>query len=100
MNRLVCAGLALLGVSLAPPDAQAAQHKVGITATPAAAGVGTTAAAASLPAPIVVHYESNGLSLKAWIYKPEGPGPFPAILSNHGSEKDPIVDKATAQFWL
>ncbi len=32
---------------------------------------------------------SDGLQLVGYVYKPEGPGPFPAIIWNHGSEQDP-----------
>lgn len=27
--------------------------------------------------------------LQAWLWKPDGPGPFPALVYNHGSERDP-----------
>jgi Dipeptidyl aminopeptidases/acylaminoacyl-peptidases len=36
-----------------------------------------------------VGFPSNGLTLRGWIYKPAGDGPFPAILWNHGAEKLP-----------
>lgn len=32
---------------------------------------------------------SDGLQLVGYVYKPNGPGPFPAIIWNHGSEQDP-----------
>src|SRR5437879_10139785 len=38
---------------------------------------------------IPVSFPSHGLTLRGWIYKPEGNGPFPAIIWNHGSEKNP-----------
>ena len=53
-----------------------------------------------LPDPLVYHYQSNGLTLKGWIYKPAGAGPFPVIFANHGSEQQPIRDKALAAFWI
>jgi dienelactone hydrolase len=34
-------------------------------------------------------FKSHGLTLVGFLFKPEGPGPFPAILWNHGSEKHP-----------
>ncbi|HEX2455274.1 MAG TPA: alpha/beta fold hydrolase [Vicinamibacterales bacterium] len=30
-------------------------------------------------------YTSDGLRLEAYLYKPEGPGPFPLVVYNHGS---------------
>ena len=38
---------------------------------------------------IDVTYPSNGMTLHGWLYRPAGDGPFPAIIWNHGSEKDP-----------
>jgi carboxymethylenebutenolidase len=32
---------------------------------------------------------SDGFNLVGYLYKPNGPGPFPAIIWNHGSEQDP-----------
>ena len=100
MRRLILVGTALLCASLAGSPAGAAQPKTAAAATQPTGAVSAKAALAALPEPAVVQYESNGLSLKAWIYKPEGPGPFPAILSNHGSEQAPFRDKAIAAFWV
>jgi dienelactone hydrolase len=36
-----------------------------------------------------VGFPSNGLTLRGWVYKPAGSGPFPAIIWNHGAEKTP-----------
>jgi carboxymethylenebutenolidase len=36
-----------------------------------------------------VEFPSNGLTLRGWVYKPKGDGPFPAIVWNHGAEKYP-----------
>jgi dipeptidyl aminopeptidase/acylaminoacyl peptidase len=33
--------------------------------------------------------QSDGLSLVGYVYKPQGPGPFPGIIWNHGSEDNP-----------
>jgi dienelactone hydrolase len=38
-----------------------------------------------------VIFESDGLKLVALVFKPPGPGPFPAIVWNHGSERNPGV---------
>ena len=36
----------------------------------------------------IVSFPSGNLTLRAVLYKPAGPGPFPAVLFNHGSGKD------------
>jgi dienelactone hydrolase len=36
-----------------------------------------------------VTFASGGLTLHGFIYRPEGPGPFPTVLWNHGSEQRP-----------
>jgi carboxymethylenebutenolidase len=37
----------------------------------------------------LITFNSHDLTLVGFLFKPEGPGPFPAIVWNHGSEKDP-----------
>ena len=39
--------------------------------------------------PQLVAFQSGSLELRGFIFKPEGTGPFPAVLYNHGSEKLP-----------
>lgn len=48
---------------------------------------------------INVTFPSNGLTLKGWLYKPEGAGPFPAVIWNHGSEKNPIAHPELGLFY-
>ena len=49
--------------------------------------------------PELITFTSGDLALKGFIWKPEGPGPFPAILWNHGSEKLPgAVDSVASYF--
>ena len=36
-----------------------------------------------------VTFQSDGLTLVGYLSKPEGAGPFPALIRNHGSEHDP-----------
>jgi dienelactone hydrolase len=36
-----------------------------------------------------VTFQSDGLTLVGYLYRPEGTGPWPALIWNHGSEKDP-----------
>lgn len=38
----------------------------------------------SPPAPQTVEIPSGGLRLKAYLWRPKGPGPFPAVVFNHG----------------
>jgi carboxymethylenebutenolidase len=45
--------------------------------------------AQSPPAPVEVTFSSGSLVLHGFLYKPEGRGPFPAVLWNHGSERRP-----------
>ena len=40
-------------------------------------------------APETVEIPSGTLHLKAFLWKPPGPGPFPAVLFNHGRSNDP-----------
>jgi carboxymethylenebutenolidase len=44
---------------------------------------------ASSPPAQEVTFQSNGYALAGCIVRPAGPGPFPAVIYNHGSEKDP-----------
>ncbi len=48
---------------------------------------------------IEVEYPSGKLKLPGYLYKPAGDGPFPAILWNHGSEKDPRAQAELANFY-
>src|SRR6202040_2115975 len=36
-----------------------------------------------------VTFKSGQLTLAGVVYKPDGPGPFPTVIWNHGSEKTP-----------
>lgn len=47
------------------------------------------AAAQAQPKPEEVTFQSGTLTLHGFLWKPEGKGPFPAVLWNHGSEKLP-----------
>jgi carboxymethylenebutenolidase len=40
-------------------------------------------------APETVEISSGALHLKAYLWKPSGPGPFPAVLFNHGRSDTP-----------
>jgi dienelactone hydrolase len=47
----------------------------------------------------VVHYQSGGRRLPGYLYKPAGDGPHPAVLWNHGSEKEPRAQPELARFY-
>jgi carboxymethylenebutenolidase len=49
--------------------------------------------------PEEVVFSSGGRELHGFLWKPEGPGPFPAIVWNHGSEKLPGSQPALARFY-
>ncbi|MGH9888132.1 MAG: alpha/beta hydrolase family protein, partial [bacterium] len=55
-----------------------------------ALGFGATAAAQQAPFNKQrVTVKSGPLALAAYVYKPDGAGPFPTVIWNHGSEKNP-----------
>jgi carboxymethylenebutenolidase len=47
----------------------------------------------------LVSFRSGELTLKGYLYKPQGDGPFPAMLWNHGSEKEPGFQPELAAFY-
>ncbi len=53
--------------------------------------VASTSAVAEPPKPTEVWLRGKAGKLQAWLWRPAGPGPFPALVYNHGSEKDPMV---------
>src|SRR4029434_8912983 len=59
----------------------------------------TKATGLGFPQQEVVTYESDGLTLKAYLYKHQEKGPFPAYIWNHGSEKNPSDGRKLARFW-
>jgi dipeptidyl aminopeptidase/acylaminoacyl peptidase len=53
--------------------------------TPLALSSALVSVALLLPADEIVTFPSGTLTLHAVLYKPDGPGPFPAVVYNHGS---------------
>jgi carboxymethylenebutenolidase len=49
----------------------------------------TMAQSSQSVAPQTVDISSGGLRLKAFLWKPAGPGPFPAVAFNHGRSETP-----------
>lgn len=74
----IATGAMLLGVALCL-----------LFATPAAQTRAKTRPQPVDLAPVEVTFQSGDITLHGYLYKPDGDGPFPAILWNHGSEKMP-----------
>jgi poly(3-hydroxybutyrate) depolymerase len=73
-----------------PPPAAAGPAAVAPSATaPSAAAPSAAAPSATAPSEEEVTFQSNGYALAGCIVRPAGPGPFPAVIYNHGSEKNP-----------
>lgn len=47
----------------------------------------------------LVTFQSGEFTLKGYVYKPQGAGPFPAMIWNHGSEKEPGAQPELAAFY-
>src|SRR5215470_13127825 len=48
-----------------------------------------TAVGSGKPSKVRVTFKSGNLTLVGYLFKPDGDGPFPALIWNHGSEQDP-----------
>ena len=78
---------------LDPPGRGAAAAAAAATDTP-------DPGAAGAPKADVIRYKSGGRELMAFVYKPDGDGPFPVYMWNHGSEHDPPPGALLAKFWV
>jgi carboxymethylenebutenolidase len=47
-----------------------------------------------------VTYQSDGLTIKAYLYRPAGPGPSPAIIVSHGSRRQEEMAAQNRYEWL
>src|SRR5262245_35635602 len=47
----------------------------------------------------VVHYTAGGRKLPGYLYRPAGEGRHPAVMWNHGSEKEPRAQPELARFY-
>jgi len=56
--------------------------------------------AQTAPTPTEVTFPSGNVTLHGFLYKPEGKGPFPAVLWNHGSERRPGWLPELAPFFM
>ena len=83
------AAVVVLGALFAPPKVSAQTPETVVIAIPA-------------------HDDYSAISMKAYLYKPEGKGPFPTVLFSHGRAGTPQeraalsnpVNPTHAQFWL
>ncbi len=107
---LVMAIAACTSAPIAPP----APTTTSVVQLAAATRVSPTDTPASLPPTRViptktsaptkerVTFKSGDLTLVGYVYKPGGAGPFPSLVSNHGSDKDPyasnVLDIAAMRF--
>jgi dipeptidyl aminopeptidase/acylaminoacyl peptidase len=78
-----------------PPVAAAPQQPVPEPLAPPVA-----ASPAPPPKPELVEFRAGARTLHGWIYKPPGPGRFPAIVFNHGSEPLPGWKPDQAEFYV
>jgi dipeptidyl aminopeptidase/acylaminoacyl peptidase len=84
MRRLLLSLLVLAPAARAgaePPAPPAAATKPDTATKPAAA--------TSTPSEVRIRGPQG--ELQAWLWRPAGPGPFPVLVYNHGSERDPFV---------
>jgi dienelactone hydrolase len=59
-----------------------------------------TLAETGVPAPVQVTYATSPAPLRGFLYRPAGPGPFPALVFNHGSERDASDLRGQAVFYV
>jgi len=71
----------------------------GASDLPAGANLTEEATVPVGPEPALVSFGSGDATLQGWLYKPEGEGPFPAVIYNHGSDKVPGWFPTLGQFW-
>ncbi|MEA2642016.1 MAG: carboxymethylenebutenolidase [Chloroflexota bacterium] len=93
----------LIGLCLATMIGYAAAQDEGDTPPPDASG-DSIAAPTATPVPTspaitrqMVHFMSGPNLLEGYLWKPPGDGPFPVIIWNHGSEKNPATGVSQAQ---
>src|SRR4051812_20052246 len=51
----------------------------------------------NLSSHLIVSYNSDGRTLLGYLYRPEGAGPFPAVLFHHG-DKNSLMSSEVAQW--
>jgi dipeptidyl aminopeptidase/acylaminoacyl peptidase len=73
--------------------------KVGAVFTLLAAEPEPAKSGAEGPKAELITFTADGAELHGWVCKPDGPGPFPAVIYNHGSEKKPGSFPLLAKFW-
>lgn len=94
---LSAVGLAALLMVLATAADASARQQAAVPAAPAASQ--SAEVRAFREQAVAVGFPSRGLTLRGWIYRPAGPGPFPAVIWNHGSEREPTAHPALGLFY-
>jgi carboxymethylenebutenolidase len=90
MHRL----FALWAFAVTSTACRSSQHQaVPAPPTSSAPAVATAAPSSNgpFPEPEEVRFPSEGRQLHGVLWRPAGSGPFPAVIYNHGSEREPIV---------
>jgi polyhydroxybutyrate depolymerase len=87
------------GGSTSSDSGGTSNHQMGERNDPSAKHTQSGAAIAFRKKVQNVTFPSGGLTLVGWIYKPQGDGPFPAIIWNHGSEKNPVRHPELGMFY-
>jgi len=91
-------GPCLAACSKSPPSAGAST-----ASKPSTSALATPSGSTSTPDPFtpeLVTFTSGSLTLHGFLFRPAGPGPFPAIVFNHGSEKLPGAKNGQALFYV
>ena len=89
---LLCASGWATACTANPPSSSS----FGSTTAPAPPGTANPPGTAPAPRGERVTFTSGDLTLEGYVFRPPGAGPFPAVLWNHGSEKDPTTGQFEA----
>jgi len=92
---LVLALVAVQGCDKSTSDRERPPAQTGSSSVAIEASVRNRGAAA----PAVVEYQADP-ALRGYLYRPHGAGPFPAIIYNHGSERQPSNFGGQARFFV
>jgi dipeptidyl aminopeptidase/acylaminoacyl peptidase len=90
-TALVLAGHACTAPTVPPASAPLSEPLATGTSAQVEAIAVSTAQPGKIPTQHVT-FKSGDLTLEGYLYKPDGNGPFPLVIWNHGSEQDPRPD--------
>ena len=89
--RAASADFATVRADMTAAIARFERHVFRPTDLALASGMRATSLAGHPIAPREIAFSSSGLTLKAWLHLPPGKGPFPCMITNHGS----TIEKGT-----